>query len=586
MRQFFKFTFASMLGFMLAGVLLFFILMGIIAGLATSSQKEVSISQNSILHLDFKAPIIDRAQNDPFANFDPISFSNPQSLGVNDYLELLAAAAEDDNISGIFLDLSSIQADGVIRSSIREALIDFKSSGKFIYAFAEGYTQSTYMMASVADSIFMVPTGDMLFNGLSSTPTFIKNMLEKLDVEVKLFRVGKYKSAGETFIREDLSAENRYQISSFLNSLNDQMLADLSATLDLSVDSLRDIANTLRIRKGADAVALGMIHRLCFRDEVLALLVAETDVASLKKLALVSAGDYHSARPKQTDFSEKKRIAVIYATGEINQGEGDEQSIGSDRIAAAIRSARLDAEVKAIVLRINSPGGSALASDIIWRETVLAKAEKPLVVSMGNLAASGGYYIAAAADSIFAAPNTLTGSIGVFGLIPNLQGFFENKIGITFDRVNTGPYADIVSGLRPMTSDEEQIVQGMIDRIYDDFTQVVADGRHLPKDSVHALAQGRVYTGTQALAVGLVDALGDLNDAIDCAARLAELDTYRLKELPEQKDKFELLIRNLMNARTTAVERELGPMYKHYKQAKQLLEGDRFQTRMEFEHPL
>lgn len=586
MRQFFKFTFASMLGFLLAGLFLFFILAGIVAGIASSGQQEVQVSANSILHLDFKAPILDRAPQDPFANFDPVSFSNPQSLGVNDYRELLAAAAEDDNISGIFLDLSSIQADGVIRSSIREALIDFKSSGKFIYAFAEGYTQSTYMMASVADSIFMVPTGDMLFNGLSSNPVFIKNMLEKLDVEVKLFRVGKYKSAGETFIREDLSAENRYQISSFLNSLNEQMLSELSASIAMPVDSLRSIANELRIRKATDAVDLGMIHRLCFRDEVLDLLMAETEAPSLKKLALLSAGDYNASRPKQTDFSEKQRIAVIYATGEINQGEGDEQTIGSDRLAAAIRAARLDKDVKAIVLRINSPGGSALASDIIWRETVLAKAEKPFVVSMGNLAASGGYYIAAAADSIFATPYTLTGSIGVFGLIPNMAGFFKNKIGITFDAVNTGPYADILNGLRPMTADEEQIVQGMIDRIYDEFTQVVADGRGLSKDSVHALAQGRVYTGTQALAVGLVDALGDLNDAVACAARLAELDSYRIKELPEQEDKFELLMKSLMNTRTTAVERELGPLYQQYKQAKQLLEGDRFQARMEFEHPL
>lgn len=575
-----------MLGVMLAGVLLFFILAGLIAGLASSGQKEVSISQNSVLHLDFKAPIVDRAQNDPFANFDPVSFSNPQSLGVNDYLKLIAAAAEDEHIDGIFLDLSSIQADGVIRSSIRNALIDFKASGKFIYAFSEGYTQATYMMASVADSIFMVPTGDMLFNGLSSTPTFVKNMLAKLDVEVKLFRVGKYKSAGETFIREDLSDENRYQISSFLNSLNDQMLHDLSASIDIPVDSLRLIANELRIRKGTDAVALGMIHRLCFRDELLNLLAEETGASSIKDIEMVTAGDYNTAMPRQTNFSEKKRIAVIYASGEINQGEGDEQTIGSDRLAAAIRAARLDDDVKAIVLRVNSPGGSALASDIIWRETVLAKAAKPFVVSMGNLAASGGYYIAAAADSIFAAPNTLTGSIGVFGLIPNMEGFFKNKIGITFDQVNTGPYADILNGLRPMTSDEESIVQSMIDRIYDDFTQVVADGRNLPKDSVHALAQGRVYTGTQALAVGLVDALGDLNDAIACAARLAALDSYRIKELPEQKDKFEMLMSSFMNARTSAVEKELGPMYKHYKQAKQLLEGDRFQARMEFDHPL
>lgn len=584
MRQFFKFTFASMLGFLLAGIVIVLLFTALIAGISSSTEKEITVEANSILHLDFSQAIVDRTSNNPFENIDFLTFETNNAQSVGDYLKAIRAAATDDNIKGIFLDLSSIETDGVLRSTIRKALVDFKTSGKFIYAFSEGYTQGTYLMASVADSVFMVPTGDMLFNGLASTPMFFKGMLNKLDIDVKLIRVGKYKGAGEPFIRENLSEENRYQIESFLGSLNNQMLADLSASTGKSTDELRAMANELKIRSAADAVALGMVHRLAFRDEVLNLMAAKTKQKDIEKISFVSLEDYVSSLPRDLNFKEKNRIAVVYAIGDITSGEGDDQTIGSDRIAAAIRSARLDKEVKAIVLRVNSPGGSALASDIIWREVLLAKGEKPVVVSMGNLAASGGYYIAAAADSIFAAPNTLTGSIGVFGMIPNFEGFFKNKTGITFDRVTTGKYADLLNTNRPMTADEEAIVQQMINRIYEDFIKVVADGRGLSTDSVHAMAQGRVYTGAQALEIGLVDKLGDLEDAIACAARMAKLKDYRLKNLPEQKDQLEMLLESFGAARVSAVEQELGPLYQHYKLAKNLLEGDRIQARLEFDH--
>lgn len=573
-----------MLGFILALVVVILLFAAIIAGIASNSEKEISVKANSILHLDFSQAIVDRSSNNPFENIDLTTFQSNSKQSVGDYLKAIRAAADDNNIKGIFLDLSTIQTDGVLRSSIREALITFKESGKFIYAFAEGYTQGTYLMASVADSIFMVPTGDMLFNGLASTPIFFKGMLDKLDIDVKLIRVGKYKGAGEPFIRENLSEENRYQIASFLGSLNDQMLTDLSTSTGKSSEELRALANELQIRSAADAVAKGLVHRLAFRDEVLTLLAKETEEKDIEKIPFVTLKDYVSSLPRELNFKEKNRIAVIYAIGDINSGEGDDLTIGSDRIAAAIRSARLNKDVKAIVLRVNSPGGSALASDIIWREVLLAKGEKPVVVSMGNLAASGGYYIAAAADSIFAAPNTLTGSIGVFGIIPNFESFFENKIGITFDRVTTGPYADLLNTNRPMTADEEAIVQQMVNRIYEDFVKVVADGRGLSTDSVHALAQGRVYTGEQALEIGLVDKLGDLDDAIACAARMAKLKSYRLKNLPEQKDQLQMILESLGAARVSAVEQELGPLYQHYKLAKNLLEGDRFQARLEFDH--
>ena len=585
MRQFLKFTLASMLGLFLATILLFFVGAGILAGLASSGKKQVSVKENSILHLDFGTPIVDRSSEDPFANFDFVSLQGGNNtLSVSDFVQAIEAAETDNNIQGIFLDLAGMDADQTIRMRIRRALVDFKKSGKFIYAYSEGYSQGDYLLASVADSIFMVPVGEMMFNGLSSSPTFFKGMLEKLEIDVKLIRVGKYKSAGEPFIRENLSDDNRYQISSYLNSMYQQMLAAYSDGRNIPVDSLHAMASEFRIRNANDAVKHGLVDRLAYRDEVLELLAKETKAKSIEKIEFVGIQNYMQAKPQEEKNESKDRIAVIYAIGDIEGGEGDDQTIGSDRIAAAIRKARLDDKVKAIVLRVNSPGGSALASDVIWRETVLAKKAKPFVVSMGSLAASGGYYIAASADSIFAAPNTITGSIGVFGLIPAFDKFMKNKIGITFDRVVTGPYADALNGLRPMTADEEQIIQGMVNRIYEEFVQVVADGRNLPVDSIHAMAQGRVYTGEQALKLGLVDRMGDLDDAIACAARMAKLKNYKLRELPDQENPIEKALEGLMNARSQSVMQELGPLYNNYVTAKRMLEGHPFQARMEWEN--
>lgn len=585
MRQFLKFTLASMLGLFLTVVLLFFIGAGIIAGLASSGKKQVSIKENSILHLDFGAPIVDRSSEDPFANINFVTLEGGNNtLSVSDYVNAIAAAADDNNIKGIFLDLAGIEADQTIRMRIRRALVDFKQSGKFIYAYSEGYSQADYLLASAADSVFMVPVGEMMFNGISSSPTFFKGMLEKLEIDVKLIRVGKYKSAGEPFIRENLSDDNRYQISSYLNSMYDQMLAAYAEGRKIPADSLRAMASEFRIRNAADAVTHGLVDRLVYRDEVLDLLAKETKAKDIEKIEFVGIQDYMKAMPADKKTETKDRVAVIYAIGDIEGGEGDDQTIGSDRIAAAIRKARLDDKVKAIVLRVNSPGGSALASDVIWRETILAKKAKPFVVSMGSLAASGGYYIAAGADSIFAAPNTITGSIGVFGLIPSFDKFMKNKIGITFDRVVTGPYADAMNGLRPMTADEEQIIQGMVNRIYEEFVQVVAKGRSLPVDSIHAMAQGRVYTGEQALKLGLVDRMGDLDDAIACAARMAKLKDYKLRELPDQENPIEKALEGFMSARSQSVVQELGPLFNNYVTAKRVLENHPFQARLEWEN--
>jgi len=581
MRQFLKFTLASMTGIILAFVVIFLLFSAIIAGLMSSGDETAVIKKNSILHLDFSQVIADRGSEDPLSGFDFMSFENNQATGFRDYTRAIRAAADDDNIKGIFLDLSSIQADMALRQEIHHALVDFKASGKFIYAYSEMYSQATYHLASLADSVFLYPEGDLLFMGYASEPMFFKGMLDKLGVEVKLIRVGKYKSAGEPFIRENLSEENRYQVSTFLNSLYDSFLKDVANGRNMPVDSLRVIANEMRIESAQNAVEQGLVDKLLYRDEMLDLLMAKTEAKKLKDLELVSVDDYMSAIPKGK-LTEKTRIAVVYAIGDINSGEGDDTSIGSDRIAKALRDARLDENVKAVVLRVNSPGGSALASDVIWREMKLIKKKKPLVVSMGGLAASGGYYISIAADTIYAEPTTLTGSIGVFGLLPNVSPFMKDKLGLTFDRVKTGRYADLGTPTRGMTAEEEAIIQRVVNNIYEDFTTKVAKDRKLPLDSVQAMAQGRVYTGAQALEIGLVDRLGNLDDAIATAARMAKVTDYRLKELPELKNPIDELLQELTGMQARSIEKELGLPYQQWKTVKGILENDRIQARMEF----
>lgn len=581
MRQFLKFTLASMTGIILAFVVIFLLFSAIIAGLMSSGEETAVIKKNSILHLDFSQVIADRGTEDPLSGFDFMSFENNQATGFRDYTRAIRAAAEDDNIKGIFLDLSSIQADMALRQEIHHALVDFKASGKFIYAYSEMYSQATYHLAALADSVFLYPEGDLMFMGYASEPMFFKGMLDKLGVEVKLIRVGKYKSAGEPFIRENLSEENRYQVSTFLNSLYDSFLKDVANGRNMPVDSLRVIANEMRIESAQNAVEQGLVDKLLYRDEMLDLLMAKTEAKKLKDLELVSVDDYMSAVPKGK-LTEKTRIAVVYAIGDINSGEGDDTSIGSDRIAKALRDARLDENVKAVVLRVNSPGGSALASDVIWREMKLIKKKKPLVVSMGGLAASGGYYISIAADTIYAEPTTLTGSIGVFGLLPNISPFMKDKLGLTFDRVKTGKYADLGTPTRGMTAEEEAIIQRVVNNIYQDFTTKVAKDRKLPLDSVQAMAQGRVYTGAQALEIGLVDRLGNLDDAIATAARMAKVTDYRLKELPELKNPIDELLQELTGMQARSIEKELGLPYQQWKTVKGILENDRIQARMEF----
>ncbi len=562
---------------------LFSIILIIAIVAAASSGDQSAIADNSVLHLKFDQPIVDRATENPFAGLDLMSGSGPEeSSSLFDVRHALRKAAKDDKIKGVFLDLDNVAVGGTMRAVLLEDLAAFKKSGKFIYAYAENYDQASYQLAAVADSIFMMPMGNMMWNGLASSPIFLQGMLEKLDIHVTLIRVGKYKSAGEPFIRKDLSADNRMQMESYMNDLYADYLNQVSKHNGLPVDSLRRMADRLDIRSDQDALNKGMVHALWHRDEVLDMLAKKTKAKNIEKIKMASLGEYLGSLEEDKKES-KNEIAVVYANGEISGGEGDDENIGSVRLSATLRKARLDDDIKAVVLRVNSPGGDALASEVIRRELVLLNKKKPLVVSMGNVAASGGYWIAADADSIFAEPTTITGSIGVFGLVPDFSGFFANKTGITFDRVVTGPYADIMSGVRPMRADEEAIIQASVNRVYDDFISLVATGRRLGADSVQAMAQGRVYTGRQALGLGLVDRLGTEEDALACASRLAKVKDYKIRRMPTPKDPFEDILNKWSGKEAKSqIEKNLGVLYAPVQTASQALRSQGILARMEY----
>jgi len=450
-------------------------------------------------------------------------------------------------------------------------------------AYSEVYTQGAYYLASVADKIYLNPEGMIYFRGLSTELMFFKGSLEKLDIEAQIIKVGTYKSAVEPFILDKMSEPNRQQITSFLGSMYDHFLAEISKSRKISKSTLISIADNAKVRTPKDALFYKMVDGLKYKDEVLEELKKRIGISQKKELNSVSIEEY-APSPETKDESTNNRIALVYANGEIISGEGNDESIGSERISRAIRKARLDTKVKAIVLRVNSPGGSALASDVIWREMILAKKSKPVIVSMGDVAASGGYYISCAADSIFAQPNTITGSIGVFGIIPNMQNFFKNKLGITFDRVNTGKFADLGSVSRPLSDSERMIIQQEVNKVYSTFTQKVADGRNKSQGYIDSIGQGRVWSGTEALQNGLVDRLGDIDDAVASAAKKAKLKDFKLVSYPDQIDPIKSLFENTGDKiKVYFMKRELGDQYSYYEQMQSAINLSGVQARIPYD---
>lgn len=579
MKQFFKFLFASMLGFVLTIVLLFILLIAVVAIAGGDDKPEVS--NNSVLHVNLDYPIKERSVKNPLAKFDFLGFDSKKTLGLNDILANIKSAKNDDRIKGIYIDASSLSAGFATIEEIRSAMLDFKKSGKFIIAYSEVYSKGAYYLASVADKVYLNPEGIIDFRGFSSQVSFYKGALDKLEIEAQVIKVGTYKSAVEPFILDKMSDPNRKQVTSFLGSLYDHFLQKISESRKISKDSLFSIADNAKVRNAADAVTFKLADGLRYKDQILDDLKSRTGIEKKKDLNVISLEDYSST---DEENSSDNRIAIVYASGEITGGEGGDETIGSEKISRAIRKVRTDDKVKAVVLRINSPGGSALASDVIWREVVLTRKVKPVIVSMGDVAASGGYYIACAADSIFAEPNTITGSIGVFGIIPNMQKFFNNKLGVTFDGVKTGKFADLGSVNRPLTPVEKLIIQNEVNKIYSNFTLKVAQGRKKKQSYIDSIGQGRVWSGQEALKNGLVDKLGNINDAIVSASKKAKLKDFKVVEYPSQKDPLKsFLDQSGEDVKAHFVKQELGESYLYYKQLKSVLRATGIQARLPYD---
>lgn len=587
MKQFFKFMFASMLGFFIMSIILFFLFIGMIASLATIMDKEaVKVAENTVLHIKFDTEIRDRSSKDPFSSIDFATMQPTSALGLNDILKNLDKASKDPNIKGIYLDLSSIQTGFANVQEIRNALLKFKESGKFILAYSETFSQGSYYLATAADKIYLNPEGMLDFKGLSAEVAFLKGTLDKLEIDMQIIRHGKYKSAVEPFMLEKMSPENKEQMMALVNGIWAEVLEGVSQSRNISKEELNRIADNLLIGNAKDAVALGLVDEVKYHDEVISELKDLTETEQDKDLETLTLAKYFDAPdPAKEKVDRQNKVAVVYAIGEIISGKGSDDVIGSDRIAEAIRDARKDEKVKAIVMRVNSPGGSALASDVILREAKLAAAEKPFIVSMGSVAASGGYYISAAAHKIFAEPSTITGSIGVLGMIPNLEKTMKNKLGITFDYANTNANSDFMTLNKPLTPQQRDVIQGWIEDVYKTFVNHVVEGRGMTFAEVDSVGQGRVWIGSDALEIGLVDELGGINDAIAAAAAQAELGTWSIKEFPVQKDFFEQLLEDLtgQGSLDARIRAELGPQYRLYQQLRYWQNASGVQARMPFD---
>ena len=585
MKQFFKYVLATIVGIVISSIVIFLMFLGIVGAIVSSAdKKEVKIEPNSILYVDLKQEIVDRGSEDPFKGFDFASFQPNSPIGLNQILKAIANAKEDSNIKGILLELDAVNAGAATTEEIRNALIDFKSSGKFIYAYSDTYSQKAYYLASVADSVFLNPEGMIEWLGLRSEIMFFKKTLEKLGVEPQILRHGKFKSAVEPFMLDKMSPENREQTLTYVSSIWNQWVKGISETRGISADKLNSLANNMEIFNAKKALENKLVDGLIYKDELIATLKTKLGIEEKKDISSIELKKYFKASEVAKRKFSKDKIAVIYASGEIGMGEGGDDNIGSEGLSRTIRKARRDSSIKAIVFRINSPGGSALASEVIWREVDLAAKVKPVIVSMGDVAASGGYYIAAPATTIMANPTTITGSIGVFGLFFNLQKALDNKLGITVDVVKTNDHADFFSVFRPMTAEEKAVGQMFIEQTYQTFIGHVSAGRGIPVEQVDAIGQGRVWSGVNAKDIKLVDEFGGLTDAIKLAAEKAGLENYRLVELPKQKKLFEQLMEDMSaEAKAWMLKDELGLSFKAYNRIKSMLNNQGVQARMPYD---
>ena len=579
MLNFLKNIFSTVIGILLS----FLIIILIIAGVASiSSQKSTStkkLDEKHFLKIDLSKEVVERTSTNPFSSLDPMNIDASQQLSLKTIIDNIEKAKTDENIAGIYINSPIVNTGMSKAEEIRNKLLEFKETKKPIVAYNEVYAMKSYYLSSVADRLYINPMGIIDHKGMSATVMFFKGLLEKLNIDLQIFRLGKFKSAIEPFTLEKMSDSNRKQLKLLLKSVNNNIIDSIASQRGISKIKIHKDANQLKLSSAEICLEENYVDGILYEDQVkdtLKMLLGKD------KLKIISINKYSNVKTKKKEISRNK-IAIVYANGGINSGKGDENSIGSITTSKAIEKARKDEKVKAIVLRINSGGGSALASDVIWRETVLAKNEKPLVVSFGDVAASGGYYIACAADKIFASPTSITGSIGVFGMIPNMNEFYKSNFGITFDTVKTNNSADM--GIyRKLTSFEKQKIQQGIEDVYETFISRVSEGRDISTKQVDNIGQGRVWSGYDAKKIGLIDEFGGLEKAIESAAALAEIEDYRTISLPKQKDPFTEFLDGLNQTKLSDIlSDELDLINKKdITTIKEMIKSEKIQTRLPY----
>ncbi len=555
---------ATLVGLFIFSVVGFFIFFSVLV--ASSADETPKVEENSVLYFNMSGMMVDKTVDDPF--YEALS-DRPTAYSLLDIATAIKNAKTDDRIKGLYLEPMYLSTGYASYQEIRDAILDFKSTGKFVYAYSEYMSESDYYVASAADSVFINPTGAIEFNGLSANVTFYKGLFDKLEIEPEVFRVGAFKSYVEPYTRTEMSGENRLQYSDLLLSMYDTYLNNLSESIGKTVEELDDISYLMKVRLPKDAKEHGLIHKVGYEDELETVMKNRLGLLQDEEIPYVDIKNYSQVVSAESPYSSN-RVAVIVAQGDIVMG-GDEGIVG-ETFANEVKKARENSSVKAIIMRVNSGGGSMTASDMIWREMMLTKGKKPIIASMANAAASGGYYIAMAADTIIAQPNTITGSIGIFGLWLNFTKFLENKVGITHDVVKTGEFSDIYTVTRRLNSYERQIIQGTVEEGYETFTRKVAENRNMSHDKVREIAEGRVWSGEQAVENGLVDRLGSFDDAVQLAVRMAGIeDDYRLSYYPKQKPFLEEFFDRMSSSiKTKLFSNPIDPILTQFERLKNL----------------
>ena len=589
MKDFFKFTLATVTGIVLSGIVLFFIGILVIAGIVSSSEPETVVKKNSVMTLDLNGMLEERTQESAFDFVSKLVSGNDENIyGLDDILSSIKKAKENENIKGIYIQASRLGTTYASLQAIRSALADFKESGKFIVAYSDNYTQGMYYLSSVADKVLLNPKGMIEWRGIASAPMFYKDLLQKLGIEMQVFKVGTYKSAVEPFIATEMSPANREQVSEYINSIWGQVVKGVSDSRRITPDSLNAFADRmLMFYPAEESVKCGLADTLIYKNDVKEYLKKLADVKKDDRLRLLGLNDMINVKKNVPKDKSGNIVAVYYAVGEIVDAAGsmgDEQAIVSGKMSRDLQKLQDDDDVKAVVIRVNSPGGSAFGSEQIWHAVKELKAKKPVIVSMGDYAASGGYYISCVADTIVAEPTTLTGSIGIFGMIPNFKKK-KKKVGLTYDVVKTNKFSDFGNLMRPLNSEEKTLLQMMVTEGYNTFVGRCAEGRHMSKEAIEKIAEGRVWTGETAQELGLVDELGGINKALDIAVKKAGIEAYSVISYPAKESFLDVLLSTQTTSymESQLLKSKLGDYYKNLNLMKNLGERSMIQARVPFE---